>query len=182
MRLLYGHDEAVAKFVADLIPSVSVHGFGNCRAIGVINADGFLVAGITFHHWWPEAGTIEFSGASTTPRWMTRHILDEIFGYAFDKVGVQMLTTRNSGNNTRLHRQLAAYGFERFDIPRLFGRSEDGVIWTMTEEAYRTGKFHEQAQSSDPARPHKDGAGADRSIDRHEPRKQHDGDGLSARP
>lgn len=74
---------------------------------------------------------------------MTRRILNELFGYAFDIVGVQMLTTRNSGTNTRLHRQLSAYGFDRFDIPRLFGRDEDGVFWTMTEEQFRASKFHE---------------------------------------
>jgi RimJ/RimL family protein N-acetyltransferase len=144
VRLLYGHDADVEKFVADLIPNVSEHGFGNCRAIGIINADGLLIAGMVFHHWWPESGTIEFSGAATTPHWMTRHILDELFGYAFDKVGVQMLTTRNSGSNKRLHRQLATYGFERFDIPRLFGRRENGVLWTLTEEAFRAGRFHAQ--------------------------------------
>lgn len=142
MRLLYGHDASVSKFVADMIPQVREHGFGECRAIGVIDADGLLKGGMVFHHWWPEAGTIEFSGAALTPKWLTRHILDRMFGYAFDVVGVQMLVTRNSGTNTRLHRQLKAYGFDRFDIPRLFGRGEDGVMWTLTEEQYRAGRFH----------------------------------------
>lgn len=144
MRLLYGHDETVAKFVADLIPQVREHGFGECKAIGVIDADGLLVGGMVFHHWWPEAGTIEFSGAARTAKWLTPHILDRMFSYAFDDVGVQMLITRNSGTNKRLHRQLAAYGFDRFDIPRMFGRDENGVLWTLTEEAFRAGRFHEQ--------------------------------------
>ena len=141
MRLLYGHDAAVSKFVADLIPQVRAHGFGECKAIGVIDADGLLVGGMVFHHWWPEAGTIEFSGAARTAKWLTPHILDRMFSYAFDDVGVQMLVTRNSGTNKRLHRQLAAYGFDRFDIPRMFGRDEDGVFWTLTEETFRTGRF-----------------------------------------
>lgn len=142
MKVLLGHDEDVASFVASLIPQVAAHGFGECRAIGVIDADGRLVGGMAFHHWWPEAGTIEFSGAALTPKWLTRSILDQMFGYAFAIPGIQMLVTRNSGNNTRLHRQLSAYGFERFDIPRMFGRDEDGVYWTLTEEAFRAGKFH----------------------------------------
>ena len=142
MRLLYGHDAQVASFVADLIPQVRQHGFGECRAIGIIDAEGRLVGGMVFHHWWPEAGTIEFSGAATTPKWLTRHTLDRLFGYAFEIVGVQMLTTRNSASNTRLHRQLTAYGFDRFDIPRLFGREEAGVIWTLTDEQYKASRFH----------------------------------------
>ena len=163
MRLLYGHDAAVSKFVSDLIPQVREHGFGECRAIGVLNADGLLIGGMVFHHYWPEAGTIEFSGAALTPKWLTPHILDRMFSYAFDIAGVQLLITRNSGTNKRLHRQLAAYGFERFDIPRMFGRDEDGVFWTLTEEAFRAGKFHARqadggsdlkATRSSPARSH----------------------------
>ncbi len=134
----------MAKFVADLIPQVREHGFGDCRAIGTIDAHGSLVGGMVFHHWWPEAETIEFSGAALTPKWLTRKILDAMFSYAFDVAKVQLLITRNSASNTRLHRQLAAYGFNRFDIPRMFGRGENGVLWTLTEEAFRSGKFHEQ--------------------------------------
>lgn len=151
MKLLYGQDEAVATFVADLIPSVTAHGFGDCRAIGVINGDGLLIAGMVFHHWWPEAGTIEFSGAALTPKWLTRDNLDALFGYAFSIPDVQMLVTRNSATNARLHRQLKTYGFDRYDIPRLFGRQEDGVIWTLTLEAYKASRFHEQAKSADAA-------------------------------
>lgn len=153
----------MAKFVADLIPQVREHGFGACRAIGVINSDGLLIGGMVFHHYWPEAGTIEFSGAALTPKWLTRSILDAMFGYAFDGVGVQMLVTRNSAANTRLHRQLTAYGFDRFDIPRMFGRDKDGVYWTLTEETFRAGRFRVrqadggsdfQAPCSDSARSH----------------------------
>ena len=143
MRLLYGHDADVAKFISDQIPHVREHGFGDCRAIGVIDQTGLLVGGMAFHHWWPEAGTIEFSGAATTPKWLTRKILDRMFGYAFSIPGIQMLVTRNSASNTRLHRQLNAYGFDRFDIPRLFGRDDDGVIWTLTKEAFLASRFHE---------------------------------------
>lgn len=142
MQLLFGHDEQVAKFVADLVPRVRGRGFGECVAIGVINSSCQLVAGMVFSNWWPEANTIEMSGASITPKWMTRGILDRLFSYAFDEVGVQMIVTRNAASNVRLHRQLQRYGFDRFDIPRLMGRHEDGVIWTLTEETFRASRFH----------------------------------------
>lgn len=148
MKLLYGESDRVARFVAIHIPDVSPYGFGGhkCQAIGVTTDAGELVGGMVFHEWWPEHGTIEFSGAATTPRWLTRRILDELFGYAFDEVGAQLLITRNSARNHRLHRQLKAYGFDRIDIPRLFGRDEDGVVWTLTAEAYRAGRFHVEAR------------------------------------
>lgn len=152
MKLLYGHDEQVAKFVADLVPRVRGRGFGKCAAIGVLDHEDRLVGGMVFSSWWPEANTIEMSGAAITPKWLTRSILDQLFSYAFDQIGVQMMVTRNSATNTRLHRQLKAYGFDRFDIPRLLGRDEDGVIWTLTEEAYRANRFHRgQARPSEAA-------------------------------
>jgi hypothetical protein len=40
----YGHDEIVANFVASMIPECRERGFGKCRAIGIANADGVLLA------------------------------------------------------------------------------------------------------------------------------------------
>ena len=141
MQLLYGHDEDVERFVSALVPGCS-DGFGSSRCVGVIDGDGQLVAGWAWHGWNPHAGTIEFSGASITPKWMTREILHKLFSYAFDGIGCQMIVTRNSDTNTRLHKQLKRYGFDRFDIPRLFGRDENGVVWTLTAEQWRAGSFY----------------------------------------
>ena len=140
MRLLYGHEEAVERFVAERVPGCP-DGFGACRSIGVIDGEGKLVAGWCWHGWNPHAGTIEFSGAAITPKWMTKAILHELFAYAFNKAGCQMIVTRNSITNTRLHRQLKRYGFDRFDIPRLFGRDENGVVWTLTREKWEGSDF-----------------------------------------
>lgn len=142
MKLLYGNDDEVAAFVAHRLEQDPAAIFRNCRAVGVVDAAGELVGGMVFHNWWPDAGTIEFSGAATTARWLTPKILDRLFGYAFEVAGVQLLVTRNSGLNHRVHRQLGRYGFTRIDIPRLYGRDEDGVIWTLTQEAYQAGRFH----------------------------------------
>jgi len=141
MRLLFGHSDAVEAFVASLIPRCA-DGFGPCQAIGVIDNDGLLVAGWVWHGYDPSAGTMEFSGASITPKWMTRDILHKLFSYAFDEVGCQLIMTRNSAGNKRLHRQLKSFGFTRYDVPRLFGRKEDGVFWTLTSECWQSGPFY----------------------------------------
>jgi hypothetical protein len=138
VRLLYGDDKAVCRFVGLLINEQ----FDKARGIGVMDDAGKLVAGWVWHNWSPEARVMEFSGASTTPKWMTRAILHDIFAYAFDQMQCQMIVTRNSADNIRLHRQLRRFGFDRFDIPRLFGRIEDGVVWTLTEEQWRSGDFY----------------------------------------
>ena len=156
MKLLFGHSDAVERFVAGLIPRCA-DGFGPCQAIGVIDNDGRLLAGWVWHGWDPSAETMEFSGASLTPHWMTQDILHKLFSYAFDEVGCQMVLTRNSEGNKRLHRQLARYGFTRWDVPRLFGRRENGVFWTLTDDDWRANNFHpgtkshEQTQTADAA-------------------------------
>lgn len=146
MKLLYGHSDAVEAFVASLIPRCA-DGFGPCQAIGVIDNDGRLMAGWVWHGWDPSAETMEFSGASLTPKWMTQDILHKLFAYAFDEIGCQMVLTRNSEDNKRLHRQLARYGFTRWDVPRLFGRAENGVFWTLTDDAWRANNFHPGTKS-----------------------------------
>ncbi len=147
MKLLYGHSNDVERFVSSQVPNCP-EGFGNCQAIGVVDKSGKLVAGWVWHDWNPSAEIMEFSGASITPRWMTRKILHQLFAYAFELVGCQMIVTRNSETNTRLHRQLTRFGFDRINIPRLFGRSENGVVWTLTEEQWKAGEFYVEAQSA----------------------------------
>ena len=146
MRLLFGHSDAVERFVAGLIPRCA-DGFGPCQAIGVIDNEGKLLAGWVWHGWDPSAETMEFSGASLTPHWMTQEILHKLFAYAFDEVGCQMVLTRNSEGNKRLHRQLSRYGFTRWDVPRLFGRAENGVFWTLTDDDWRANNFHPGTKS-----------------------------------
>lgn len=138
MRLIYGHDQAVCDFVnARIDENFSPD---SCAGVAVANAEGNMVAGWIWHQWNRHCGLIEFSGAADTPKWMTRAILHELFAYGFSVA--QMLVTRNGADNTRLHRQLAAFGFRRYDIERLFGRDSDGVVWTLTDDDWKASRFY----------------------------------------
>lgn len=138
--LLPGHDEKVAAFVASLVPNCE-RGFENYRATGVLDEEGRLVGGMVFHNWNPEAGTMEISAAAVTPRWLSRLVLQEMFGYPFDVCRCQMVVMQTSERNTRLHRQLQALGLRPHPIPRLYGREEGGIVFTMTEEAWSSSRF-----------------------------------------
>jgi RimJ/RimL family protein N-acetyltransferase len=138
--LLYGHDAAVASFVSQLLFKDN-RGFGNCRSIGVIDSDGKLIGGVTYHGWQPEAGTIEMSAASTTPRWLSAIVLDAIFRYPFVTVGCQLALMRVAAQNKRLTRQLDRLALRRHEIPRLYGRDEDGVIYSMTDNDWSNWRF-----------------------------------------
>lgn len=143
MRPVYGQDEAVAALVASLIPSV-MRGFGDTfTAIGVDHG-GDLVGGFVFNNWSPEAGVIEVSYAGIDRRWLTRPVLYAAFSYVFDGIGCQMAVARTPASLTHGVRIARAYGFEQVTIPRLFGRHEDGIVSTLTVEAWRSNGFHKE--------------------------------------
>jgi hypothetical protein len=135
VKPLFDHDEAVAKFVASLIPGME-RGFSANKAIGIINGDGTLVAGLVYHNWEPEAGIIEISGAAIDSRWMTRPILQLMYDYPFLTCGCQMIVQRNSARNEHLNRQLRRWGYDEFRIPRMKGRDEDGIVFTLTDDQW----------------------------------------------
>jgi RimJ/RimL family protein N-acetyltransferase len=141
MRMLFGRDEQVARFVADMIPGCEA-GFGNCKAIGVVDDEtGELVAGMVFHDWQPGPGLIQISSASLTPRWLTAEVRHKMFSYPFDEVGCQMVVLQVSAANERMVRIAKAFGFTPHFIARMRGRNEDGYVFTLTDDAWRNSKF-----------------------------------------
>lgn len=143
MKLVYGANEAVAAFVARLIDDCERADFGDCTAIGVADA-GRLVGGFVFHNYQPRAGVVEVSFAGTKKRWLTRGILHAAFSYVFDEVQCQLAVARTPASLAAALRIARAYGFAQVRVPRLFGRHEDGIISTLTAEAWRSNGFHKE--------------------------------------
>ena len=145
-------NDAIGRFVAGLIPHMH-RGFADHASMGVFDESGMMIAGIIWHDWNPEHGTIEFSGAGTSKRWLTPAVLKEMFEYPFLQLGCQTVFTRNSAQNVMangrgLQRMLKAYGFEAIRIPRLFGRHEDGVLHILHDDVWRSNRFHRQQTRS----------------------------------
>jgi RimJ/RimL family protein N-acetyltransferase len=144
---VYGHDGSVAHFVATLIPHCR-RGFGpNAKAIGVVDDKGRLIAGLVYHNWDPEAGIIEISGAALPGTyWLTRETLARMYQYPFHQCGCQMVVQRTPADDVRLLGILAAYGYVFVTVPRLFGRERDGVICSLTREAWENNRFNKRFQ------------------------------------
>jgi len=137
LRYVYGHDEVVAQFVAQMIPHVREHAnaISNCKTIGVIDQDGKLIAGLVYHGYDPVAQTIEITGAALPKsRWLTRETIRRIYEYPFNQIGVQMIVQRTPADNKHLLGQLKAGGYEFVFVPRMYGRDRDGFICLMTSE------------------------------------------------
>jgi hypothetical protein len=142
-QYVYGHNEIVANFVASMIPECRARGFSNYRAIGVVDGDGRLIAGLVYHGYQPEAGTIEISGAALPGQyWMTRETLRHMYGYPFLQLRCQMVINRVPADDERQLRMMAVFGYSLVRIPRLLGRDRDAVIGTLTIEDWINNKFN----------------------------------------
>lgn len=146
MTPFWGYDREISRWVA---AQLNEDGFGRCIALGVMDEVGELVAGVVFYNWSPECLTIQLAAASTSARWMTRPVLWEMFSYAFDRAQCQLAVLRVSENNKSendrgLHRLLPRYGFKSYRIPRLRGREEAEIIYTLADDDWRRNGFHRE--------------------------------------
>ena len=143
MTPLWGHSEIVASFVASLVEGCE-RGFGPCQAMGVLDGDK-LVAGVVFHNWSPEHGVIEMSAAATTRRWITRPVLQAMFGYAFDILGCQAAVARTDPKLGNVRRMWKAIGAKEYTIPRLRGRNTPEVLLVLADDDWKGSRYAETA-------------------------------------
>jgi RimJ/RimL family protein N-acetyltransferase len=139
IEFVYGHDKEVTQFMAQLIPSGD--DISRCKTIGVVDQDGSLIAGMSYFNYDPDAGTMEWGVASTTPRWLSRTTYRRMFEYPFIECGCQMLRTYARIDNERILSLLARMNFNFTIVPRWFGRAEDGVLCTLTDDQWLDGRI-----------------------------------------
>jgi RimJ/RimL family protein N-acetyltransferase len=81
------------------------------------------------------------SAAGLHPSWLSRRTLQRIGDFAFQECHCQMLRCEVPADNKRVLRVLHAVGFEFTYLPRMCGRGRDGVICTLTDDAWYGGRF-----------------------------------------
>ena len=146
LEYVHGHDQEIARFVAQRIPHCR-RGFGqNVMAVGIIDEEGRLIAGIVYQNFDPDAGTIEISCAALPGKqWLTRETLKRMFRYPFFVCGCQMVVLRTPAeNNEAFLYLLTRFGFDLIPMPRMFGREHDGVICLLTREAWEENRFNKR--------------------------------------
>lgn len=99
------------------------------------------IGGVVFHDWNPEAGTMCMSSAGADG-WLSRSVLFAMHNYIFNIAGCQLAVLQTSERNTVMQRIARAYGYRDTRIPRLRGRDEDEILWTLTDDDWRNSKFH----------------------------------------
>lgn len=104
-----------------------------------------IIGACLFHNYDADNGVIELTSASVTPKWLSRPVLSDMFGYAFDQMGCQAAVMRVDPDNARMCRIATAFGFKRYDIPRLRGRNKAEALFILGDDEWRGGKFHKRA-------------------------------------
>jgi RimJ/RimL family protein N-acetyltransferase len=141
VSLLRGADNDVARWVANQIGgAIQERGFEQCAAIGVVLGNN-AIAGVVYNHYYPEYGVIEISAAATDRRWLNRRTIYELLAFPFETLKVQLVVMRVSALNTRMLGIAVRLGFLGYPIPRLRGRTEDEVIFTLSDDGWRSGRF-----------------------------------------
>ena len=139
MRLVFGHDAAVADWVAAQIPHISSgSAFGPLAAIGVAR-DAELVAGAVFHNYLPDHNVGELSFAATTPRWATKGVIRAILHVPFCQYRWRRLTAVTAHDNAAAQRLLSGLGFKREGTVReMFSSTprRHGVVFGMLPKEY----------------------------------------------
>ena len=130
-RLLFGEDEKIAAWVASKIPDAG--DFGPCRAIGIISDDGAkLYAGMVYHLYVPQHGTICFSLASVNPVWMTRENIRRLLAYPFRQLEVRKIMAFIASDNARSLRLARGLGFKQeAKLRHQFGTGRHAEVWSL---------------------------------------------------
>lgn len=138
MKVLFGANETVAQFVADLMPFAT--GFSSCTALGSIDSAGRLVGGVVFHDWRPEWRRIELSAAGIRPGWLTRGLLKACGLYAFDQLNVHSVQFRHS-EDLPFGPNVARLGGVRCIVPHGRGPGADEHFFVLTADAWKQSRF-----------------------------------------
>lgn len=140
MQFLYGQDHAVTSFVAQVMER-DVRSFGRFKAIGVLDDEQRLIGGAVYYNYDPQASVIEGAIAAIDKRFFNREAFRRMLEYVFITAGCQMLFARVRSDNEHLLAQLARLNFSFTLIPRMYGRGEDGVIATLTDDQWLDSKL-----------------------------------------
>lgn len=148
MNAVWAHPSQGALYGA-LVEFLAVRIWGKIKPMPhgtamAVAHQGAIVGGALFNNYDPDTGTVEISAASDNPGWLTRPILWEMFSFPFNQMGCQAVILRVDPDNSRLARILAAYGFTRYDVPRLRGRDKGEAIFILGDDVWRANGFHKE--------------------------------------
>lgn len=130
MRILIGHDDAVAEWAGKRLGAVFHRPF---VAIGFLRDDGTLCGAAVFNGWNGSNIDITIYG----PGCMTRQTVGVVYRYVFGQLKANRATARTMRSNKQMQRLLPRLGFRWEGVaPRYYGigRKQDAVVYRLLRE------------------------------------------------
>ncbi len=140
LQYVYDNDTLIVEFIAALLGR-EPRSYGKYKTLGVLDEDGRLIGGVVYHNYDKQAAVIEMGLAAVDRRFFNRETFRRMFEYVFIGAECQMLFTRVRAGNEHLLSQMARLNFNLTLIPRMYGRDEDGVIGTLTDDQWLDSKL-----------------------------------------
>ena len=140
-RLLFGFDEEVSLWIAERMPvPVTLDG---SRAIGVVDSNNNMMAGIAYYNHLPEFETIELSFASDNPMWARKENIRALLSYPFEQLNVFKCWISIPSDNARSLKTTDHIGFKHEATMRhQFGNGKHAILKRMFkpefEKLYRS--------------------------------------------
>lgn len=137
MQLLFGHDQAVARWAGERLggsgfPERSI-------GIGIIDDSGVLRGAFVLTHW--NDFTAEFSLYSEGA--LTLGVLRQFFFHVFLRLGVSRLQIHTPRNNKAVKKAAPKWGFQWDGVSKsCYGPGRDGLRFYMTAQHCRWIKNH----------------------------------------
>lgn len=130
--LVFGHDAEIAGWVGSRIPHMHGGGFGPCSTLGVASDLGRLMAGVVFHDYQKDLGTIQLSMAADNPMWARRDTIKQLLSYPFRQLGVYKVWTASPHDNIKALCVNKKIGFKaEATLGHHFGKNRHCVINRM---------------------------------------------------
>ena len=146
MRLITANNENKEVVLDFLQDQMDFDPGGDYAAMAVIDRSNEIVGGIVYHNFDEQARAIEISAAGTTPRWLSKRVLNGMYQYPFDQLGCQIVYQQNAESNSGVSRILRRLGFNEYKIPRIRGINDALMIFTLTKEQWKEGFGHGKRQ------------------------------------
>lgn len=141
MDMIFGHDDALAQWVAKQIPHMT-NGFGPCKSIGVgdIKKDRIFAAVVYHNYVTQKSGyaTCEVSIAAATPIWARRGIIRALLSVPFEQYKVSKVYSMMTHDNERAIRFNKGIGFrQEATLRHHFGEGKHAMVTSMLEREYQ---------------------------------------------
>lgn len=154
--LIFGHDEALAKWAGQRMPHVGADGFPHgSKAIGVATGQtehDQLLAVVVYHNYVESYGICEVSIAAASPRWAQRGVIKALLSVPFDQYGLNKLYGTVHSANHRACKLISGLGFKREAVLRShFGPRQHAAVFGMLRREYEAKWGLERASRSSPS-------------------------------